>query len=95
VKAPKVWSAGTVAQIRDAVAREPYIKRDDHTEWNWQFGAVWTKTPKRAAHCVACGQLIAPGTPALYVVHSETPAGGWTASCRYLHLEPCVPTEEP
>jgi len=87
----KIWPAGTIARIRRATAHLPYIQRGTHSEWNWDFGAVWTATPARPVRCVACDGTIAKGEPSYYAVHTETGQGaGWTASKRYLHHHDCL-----
>ena len=87
----KTWPAGTIARIRRATAHPPYIQRGAHSEWNWDFGAVWTSSPTRTVRCVARDGSITKDTPAYYVVHAESGQGaGWTASKRYLHHHDCL-----
>lgn len=87
----KPWSPGKVAEVRRALAAPAHLARGEYREWNWKFGAVYTKTPTRRATCCECGLFIQPGTASLFVVDTETKGGGWTARQRYLHLEPCTP----
>jgi hypothetical protein len=87
----KTWSPTTIARIRRATAHAPHIQRGDHSEWNWDYGAVWTSAPARTVRCVACDGAIAKGEPAYYAVHTESgPGAGWTASKRYLHRHDCL-----
>lgn len=86
------WPNSRIASILQAVGREPHIDRvvdgERYREWTWN-GAIYTATPRRAALCAACGNKIAGGTRAIYVVHSEGPNGPWAPEKRYLHAE-CV-----
>ena len=82
----KAWPMSRVLDVRYAVAGKPYIDRPDYHEWNWRFGCVYTKTTTRRALCVGCHRSIPAGTPALYVIFTETASGGWTPERRYLHV---------